>query len=93
MKEIAVSFKEAFWAILMPVIILGGIYGGVFTPTEAANIAVVYGLFVGFFIYKELKLKDFPKIIRSAAISSSLVLFIVASASAFGLLAISLLLL
>lgn len=52
--HLARAFKEAFWALLIPVIILGGIYGGVFTPTEAAVVAVVYGLVVGFFIYKEL---------------------------------------
>lgn len=86
LQEIWDSFKDAIWAILMPVIILGGIYGGVFTPTEAANIAVVYGLIVGFFIYKELTLKDMPQLIRAAAISSSLVLLIISTASAFGLI-------
>lgn len=85
-REVWESFKDAIWAILMPVIILGGIYGGVFTPTEAANIAVVYGFFVGFFVYKELKLKELPALIRQSAISSSLVLMIVATASAFGLI-------
>ncbi|KUO51509.1 MAG: C4-dicarboxylate ABC transporter permease [Desulfitibacter sp. BRH_c19] len=84
-KDVWVSFKDAIWAIFMPIIILGGIYGGVFTPTEAANIAVVYGILVGVFIYKELSFKDLPKILRAAAISSSLVLLIVAAASAFGL--------
>ena len=49
---------DAFWGFLMPVIILGGIYGSVFTPTEAAAVSVVYGLFVGIFIYKEIKIKD-----------------------------------
>ena len=46
------AFKDAFWGLMMPVIILGGIYGGVFTPTEAAAVAAVYGLFVGVFIYR-----------------------------------------
>jgi len=85
-KEVWISFKDAIWAILMPVIILGGIYGGIFTPTEAANIAVVYGLIVGFFIYKELNLKDLPGLIRQSAISSSLVMLIISTASAFGLI-------
>jgi len=85
-KEVWISFKDAIWAILMPVIILGGIYGGVFTPTEAANIAVVYGLIVGFFVYKELSFKELPALIRQSAISSSLVLMIVSTASAFGLI-------
>lgn len=52
------SFREAFWGFLMPVIIIGGIYGGVFTPTEAAAVSVVYGLVVGVFIYREVKMKD-----------------------------------
>jgi C4-dicarboxylate transporter DctM subunit len=86
LKEVWVSFKDAIWAILMPVIILGGIYGGIFTPTEAANIAVVYGFIVGFFVYKELTLKELPALIRQSAISSSLVLMIVSTASAFGLI-------
>ncbi|KJS23063.1 MAG: C4-dicarboxylate ABC transporter permease [Clostridiaceae bacterium BRH_c20a] len=86
LKEVWTSFKDAIWAILMPVIILGGIYGGIFTPTEAANIAVVYGLIIGLFVYKELSFKDLPALIRQAAISSSLVLLIVSTASAFGLI-------
>ncbi|KJS81019.1 MAG: C4-dicarboxylate ABC transporter permease [Peptococcaceae bacterium BICA1-8] len=86
LKEVWASFKDAIWAILMPVIILGGIYGGIFTPTEAANIAVVYGLIVGLFVYKELSFKELPALIRQAAISSSLVLLIVSTASAFGLI-------
>lgn len=85
-KEVATSFVDAIWAILMPVIILGGIYGGVFTPTEAANVAVVYGLFVGLFIYKEFRIRDLPKVLRASAINASLVLLIVSAASVFGLL-------
>ena len=57
-KEIWTAFKEAFWAILSPVIILGGIYSGIFTPTEAAVVSVVYSLIVGVFIYKELDYKE-----------------------------------
>ena len=57
-KERWDTFKDAFWGFLMPVIILGGIYGGIFTPTEAAAVSVVYGLFVGMVIYREVKLKD-----------------------------------
>ncbi len=86
LKEVGAAFKDAIWALLMPVIILGGIYGGIFTPTEAANIAVVYGLLVGIFVYKELKVKEIPSILRGAAISSSLVFLIIATASAFGLI-------
>ena len=50
--------KDASWALFMPVIILGGIYGGIFTPTEAAAVSVVYGLFVGWFIYRGLNRKN-----------------------------------
>lgn len=78
------AVKDAFWALLMPVIILGGIYGGVFTPTEAAAVAVVYGFVVGFFIYRELKIKDLPKIFVNTAVSTSVVMFIIATAQVFG---------
>lgn len=58
LKKAIISFKDAFFALLCPVIILGGIYGGVFTPTEAAVVGIVYALLVGAFIYRELSLKD-----------------------------------
>ncbi len=57
-KERWDAFKDAFWGFLMPVIILGGIYGGIFTPTEAAAVSVVYGLFVGMVIYREVSIRD-----------------------------------
>ena len=57
-KERWATFKDAFWGFLMPVIILGGIYGGIFTPTEAAAVSVVYGLFVGMVIYREVSFRD-----------------------------------
>lgn len=60
-EELWKAFVDAIWALLMPVIILGGIYGGYFTPTEAAAVAVVYGLIIGLFVYRELKWKDIPK--------------------------------
>ncbi len=77
------SFKEAFWGLLMPLIILGGIYGGVFTPTEAAAVSVVYGLFVGFFIYRTLKLKDLYDIFVDSTATTAVVMFITATASLF----------
>ena len=52
------AFKDAFWGLMMPVIILGGIYGGIFTPTEAAAVAAVYGLFVGIVVYRTLRVKE-----------------------------------
>lgn len=85
-KEKWDAFKEAFWALLMPVIILGGIYGGIFTPTEASCVALFYGLFVGIFVYKELKIRDIPAMIKQAMINSSMVMFIIAGAAAFGYL-------
>lgn len=85
-KEILAAFKEAIWALLMPVIILGGIYGGIFTPTEASCVALFYGLIVGVFVFKELKIRDLPKMIKQAMINSAMVLFIIAGATAFGYL-------
>lgn len=77
------AFKDAFWGLLMPVIILGGIYGGIFTPTEAAAVAVVYGLFVGVFIYKTVRLKELWAILIDSASTTATVMFITASASLF----------
>lgn len=77
------SFREAVWGLLMPVIILGGIYGGIFTATEAAVVAVVYGLVVGFFIYKDLKIADLPKIFESTVIGTAVVMFIMNAAGLF----------
>ncbi|MDR3331610.1 MAG: TRAP transporter large permease [Synergistaceae bacterium] len=77
------AFRDALWALLMPVIILGGIYGGVFTPTEAAVVAVVYGLFVGFFVYKELEVSKMKSIFVNASVSTAVVMFIIATSSAF----------
>ena len=78
------SFRECFWALMMPVIILGGIYGGIFTPTEAAAVAAVYGALVGFFVYKELTLKDIPKTLLSAAYNTTMIMFVVGAANVFG---------
>lgn len=82
-KERLIAFKDAIWGLLTPVIILGGIYSGIFTPTEAAGIAVIYGLFVGIFIYREIKIKELWNLFIDAAISSGTVMYIVACASVF----------
>ena len=82
-KERWDAFKDAFWGFLMPVIILGGIYGSIFTPTEAAAVSVVYGLFVGIFIYKEIKLKDLWDLMVDSAKTTGGIMLIVASASLF----------
>ncbi|SBW12967.1 TRAP-type C4-dicarboxylate transport system, large permease component [uncultured Alphaproteobacteria bacterium] len=78
------TIKDAFWAMMTPVIIIGGIYGGIFTPTEAAAVAAVYGIVVGLFVYKELKLVDFPEIVFKAVIGSTLIMFLVGAAKVFG---------
>ncbi|MGN0969953.1 MAG: TRAP transporter large permease [Evtepia sp.] len=82
-KERWEAFKDAFWGLLMPVIILGGIYGGIFTPTEAAAVAVVYGLVVGIFIYKTIRVKELFAILIDSASTTATVMFITASASLF----------
>lgn len=71
---------NAFWAYLMAITIIGGMKMGIFTPTEAAVVAVVYALFVGLFIYREIKVKDLYGIVLSAAKTSSVVMFLVAAA-------------
>ena len=77
---------QAGWALLMPVIILGGIYGGVFTPTEASAVAVFYALLVGVVIYREIKVKDLYAILRKSALSSAVIMFIIANAGLFAFL-------
>ncbi|MGD8970667.1 MAG: TRAP transporter large permease [Desulfobacterales bacterium] len=83
-REILRTFWGAFWALLMPVIILGGILGGIFTPTEAAVVAALYGLAIGFLVYRELRPKDLPRIFARAAISTSTVMLLIATANIFG---------
>ena len=83
------AFKDAFLALLMPVIILGGIYGGIFTPTEAAGVSVIYGFIVGTCLYRELKLKDVPKMLVKAGVGSATVMFIIMGASAFSYIVVS----
>jgi len=78
-ERIAVTIN-AFWCYLLALAIIGGMKMGIFTPTEAAVVAVVYSLFVGLFIYREIKLKDLYRIILSAAKTSSVVMFLVAAA-------------
>ncbi len=88
--HLAKAFKESFFALMTPVIIIGGIYGGIFTPTEAAAVAAVYGIFVGLFIYKELKFRDFPQIIFQAVIGTTMIMLLVGAANVFGWLLTSL---
>ena len=82
-QEKLAAFFTAIPGLIMPIIILGGIYGGFFTPTEAAAVAAVYGLLVGVFIYREISLKDLIRIFIDSAISSSTIMLIVAGAAMF----------
>jgi tripartite ATP-independent transporter DctM subunit len=82
-RQILHSFKESFWALLAPVIILGGIFSGVFTPTEAGAAASLYALILGF-IYKQIKLKDIPKLLSETLLTTAQVTFTVAAAGLFG---------
>ena len=77
---------QAGWALLMPLVVLGGIYGGVFTPTEAAAVAVAYSFFIGTVVYREIKLKDLYGILRKSVISSAVIMFIIANAGLFAFL-------
>jgi len=77
------AFKDAFWGLMAPVIILGGLYGGVFTPTEAAVVAVFYSLLLGFIIYRSLTLKMTYEILVDASEASAVVMLIVAFAGLF----------
>jgi C4-dicarboxylate transporter DctM subunit len=84
LRIILKTLASSIWAIIMPVIILGGIYSGIFTPTEAGAVAAVYGLFVGVFVYKDLKLKDIPKVIANSAVSAGVIMLIMSAVSTFG---------
>ena len=77
---------QAGWALLMPVIVLGGIYGGIFTPTEAAAVAVFYSLVIGTLVYREIGFKDLYTILRKSVISSAVIMFIIANAGLFAFL-------
>lgn len=82
-KLLARTLLNSIWALIMPFIILGGIYSGIFTPTEAGAVAAVYGLIVGLYIYRELTWKDVPTIITKAAISSAVIMIIMATVKTF----------
>ncbi|MCG8641084.1 MAG: TRAP transporter large permease [Desulfobacterales bacterium] len=84
LKETLVTIKDGFWALMAPVVILGGIYSGFFTPTEAAIVSIFYTLFVGIFIYRELKLPAIFKALDSTTWLSGRVLIILFTAQAFG---------
>jgi len=78
--------RKAVLALFMPVIILGGIYGGVFTPTEASVVAVFYAFIVGVFVYRETRFSDLPRVLKKSVISSAVIMFIIANAGLFSYL-------
>jgi C4-dicarboxylate transporter DctM subunit len=82
-REIGAALKDAAWGLFAPLIILGGIYGGIFTATEAATVAVVYGAIVGFFIHRDLKLSDLPGILADTGVTTGVVMLLVCTASVF----------
>ncbi|WP_312812537.1 TRAP transporter large permease [Sedimentibacter sp.] len=83
-KEKWNTFKEAIWALGAPVILLGGIFSGIFTPTEAAVVAVIYCMIIAIFVYKDVKFKDLPAIFLTSVKTTATLMFIVACASFFG---------
>ena len=85
-KRFLVSFKDAIWALIMPIVILGGIYAGIFTPTESAVVAVFYGFLVCMAIYREISGKDVWEIIKSTAVNTANLMVLVVTAQMFGYL-------
>ena len=83
MAERCTTFKEAFWAIMLTVIILFGILGGIFTPTEASIVAVLYAISVGLFIYRELKVQDLPGILLDSIVATAAIMLLVGFANVF----------
>ena len=83
-RELGRSFLDAIWALLTPLILIGGILGGIFTATESGAIASVYALFISLFVYKTISWKKIPKILWSTACTTGTILIIVATASIFG---------
>ncbi len=84
MREILIATKDAAWSLMVPIIILGGIYLGIMTPTEAAGVSAVYAIFVGMFVYKELSISKLIEISKDSAVTCAQVLVLVAAAQAFG---------
>ena len=83
LKELLVAIKEAGWALGVPVIIIGGIYGGIFTPTESAVVAAIYAIIISLFVYKEMDFKDLMKESVDAAIGTAQIMVLLAAASIF----------
>jgi tripartite ATP-independent transporter DctM subunit len=84
LRNIWDSFKGAVWALMTPVILLGGMFSGMFTPTEAAAVADLYAMFLGFVVYRTLRVKDLPAILINTAETSGIVMVLVMAAGALG---------
>jgi C4-dicarboxylate transporter DctM subunit len=82
--EVMVAGRQSLWGLLLLIIIMGGIYGGVFTPTEAAAVAAIYAFFVAVFVYRDIGMKDVPKVLVDAARVTVMLMFIIANALLFG---------
>jgi C4-dicarboxylate transporter DctM subunit len=85
-RQIWSSFRESFWGLLLVVIVLGGIYGGVFTPTEAAAVSAVYAFIAAVWVYRGLRLREVPRVLVSAANTSAMLLYIITNAILFSFL-------
>lgn len=83
-KNLGIAFVKSFWALLAPFIILGGILGGIFTPTEAGVVAIVYSLIISIFVYKELPVAKLPEVITTGAVNTARVMFIASSGMLLG---------
>ena len=86
LREVWKAFRESIWGLLIVIIVIGGIYGGIFTPTEAAAVSAVYAFVVAVFIYKDLKLRDVPKVLLDSANMSAMLLYIITNAILFSFL-------
>jgi tripartite ATP-independent transporter DctM subunit len=84
LRDIGSAFRDALWALLAPVILLGGMFSGLFTPTEAAAVADLYALFLGFVVYRTISVKDLPAILVNTAETTGIVMVLVMVAGALG---------
>ncbi len=85
-RERWVSLADCFWGLALVGIVMGGIYGGVFTPTEAAAVSAVYAFFIAVYVYKDLKLSDVPRVLLASASMSAMLLYIITNAVLFSFL-------
>src|SRR5690606_17769919 len=76
-REVLKTLREGFWALMAPVVILGGIYGGVFTPTEASMVGALYSLLIGLYVYKDLQWKAIPEILMGSLRTTTVIMFII----------------